>query len=190
MTSPEISAWILTPLLIFTARLIDVGLGTVRIIMLARGRKLIASGLGFIEVLIWLVAIRQIFHHLDNVAAFFAYAAGFAAGTAVGMLIEEKLAIGLVSIRIITDEDARDLTSKLAAAEFGVTSFAAEGVAGRVRLHFTIVRRKDLRRALDIVRERHPEAFISVSDVRTVSEGFFPETSPRLRFPSFGRKAK
>lgn len=190
MTSAEISAWIITPLLIFSARMCDVGLGTLRIIMLSRGRKVIAPALGFVEIMIWLIAIRQIFQHLDNIAAFFAYAAGFSAGTAVGILIEEKLALGMVSIRVITTEDARDLVEELAASDFGVTSFAAEGVAGRVRLHFTIVRRKHLRRALDIIRQLHPTAFISVSDVRSVSEGVFPESSYRLRFPSFARKAK
>ena len=179
--------WFVIPVLIFLARMCDVGLGTIRIIMLNRGRKKLAPMLGFLEVLIWLVAIREIFQHLDNVAAFLGYALGFAAGTVVGMTIEDKLAIGMVAVRVITAEDARDLIVKLSESDFGVTSFAAEGVSGKVRLLFTITPRKKLDHALDIVRTTHPRAFISVSDVRSVSEGVFPER--RYRF-GFLRKAK
>ena len=174
--------WVVIPFLIFLARVVDVGLGTVRIILLNRGRRALAPALGFLEVLIWLIAIRQIFQHLDNVAAFFGYALGFAAGTAIGMAIEEKLAIGMVTLRVITAEDARDLIVSMNESDFGVTSFAAEGVSGRVRLLFTIVRRKDLDRALDIVRDSHPRAFISISDVRSVSEGVFPPKPYRFGF--------
>ncbi len=179
--------WIVIPVLIFLARLCDVSVGTIRIIMLNRGKRSVAPILGFVEVLIWLVAIRQIFQHLDNIAAFTAYALGFAAGTMVGMTIESKLAFGNVAIRVITSDDARDLIEKLSESKFGVTSFAAEGVNGKVRLIFSIAARKQLPRALEIINELHPRAFISVSDVRSVSEGVFPERSYR-----FGmlRKAK
>jgi uncharacterized protein YebE (UPF0316 family) len=180
---PMVTTFIVIPLLIFLARLIDVSIGTVRIIMLNRGRRLIAPALGFVEVLIWLLAIREIFQHLDNVIAFFAYAAGFAGGTMVGMMIEEKLAIGTVAVRAITTEDARDLMARLSAADFGVTSFGAEGVKGNVRLIFIIVRRRELPQALEIIRNLHPHAFITVSDVRTVSEGVFPEHRVRFSFP-------
>jgi uncharacterized protein YebE (UPF0316 family) len=180
---PMVMTFIVIPFLIFLARLIDVSIGTVRIIMLNRGRRLIAPALGFVEVLIWLLAIREIFQHLDNVIAFFAYAAGFAGGTMVGMLIEEKLAIGTVAVRAITTDDARDLMARLSAADFGVTSFGAEGVKGNVRLIFIIVRRRELPEALEIIRSLHPRAFVTVSDVRTVTEGVFPEHRMRFGFP-------
>lgn len=172
--------WLVIPIIIFLARMIDVGLGTIRIIMLNRGRRVLAPMLGFMEILVWLVALRQIFRHLDNIAAFLAYALGFAAGTIVGMWIEDKLAIGMVAVRAITSEDARDLIIRLSESEFGVTSFAAEGVNGKVRLLFTITPRKQLGKALDIIRDTHPRAFISVSDVRSVSEGFYPERPYRF----------
>jgi uncharacterized protein YebE (UPF0316 family) len=184
---PTVMTFIIIPFLIFLARLLDVSIGTIRIIMLNRGRRLLAPALGFVEVLVWLIAIRQIFHHLDNVVAFFAYAAGFAGGTMVGMIIEEKLAIGTVAIRAITPEDARDLMARLNAADFGVTSFGAEGVKGNVRLIFAIVRRKELPQALEIIRELHPRAFVTVSDVRTVSEGVFPVRPMRFGFPRHGK---
>lgn len=193
LLTPEIMAWVVTPLLIFVARLVDVSIGTVRIILLSRGHRLLAPLFGFVEILIWLVALRQIFQHLDNIAAFFAYAAGFAAGTVIGMTIEDKLALGLVAIRLITAEDSTKLIHEMSKADFGVTSFAAEGVSGQVRLIFTIIRRKELDEALALIRRWHPSAFISISDVRSASEGVFPEESFRLggrRFPGFIRKAK
>jgi uncharacterized protein YebE (UPF0316 family) len=142
--------------------------------------------------MIWLLAIRQIFNHLDNFAAFFAYAAGFAAGNLVGVWLEDKLAIGLQTVRMITTEDASSLADALREANFGVTSFDARGASGEVRLLFTVVRRKDTGTVMEIVRERAPKAFVSVSDVRAANEGTFALERPKAAwlFPAFGRKAK
>lgn len=168
-----------TPLLIFVARLGDVSLATIRIILISRGFKHVAPFVGFFEVLIWLLALSQVVRHLDRPVNYVAYAGGFSCGTWLGMWLEGKIALGLVAVRIITPEDASDLIAELRDARFGVTSFAARGVAGRVRLLFTVVPRKLLGRVLDITRRLHPEAFVSTSDVRSVSEGYFPTASER-----------
>ena len=160
------------PLLIFIARLGDVSLSTLRIILVSRGMKRIAPVIGFFEVTIWLFAISQAMKHLDHWYNYVAYAGGFSAGTWVGMWLEERLALGLLSVRIITTEDASDLLARLRSDHFGVTDFAARGVSGNVRLIFSVIQRKDLERIREIVRSTHPKAFISVSDVRSVSEGF------------------
>ncbi|GAE87820.1 hypothetical protein JCM21531_1220 [Acetivibrio straminisolvens JCM 21531] len=81
-------------MLIFFSRIIDVTIGTIRIIFVSRGKKYLAPVLGFFEVLVWIVAISQVMQNLNNFACYFAYAAGFATGTFVGIIIEEKLAIG------------------------------------------------------------------------------------------------
>lgn len=164
----------LIPLLIFCARLGDVSLSTLRIILVSRGMKQLAPFIGFFEVTIWLFAISQVMQHLDHWYNFVAYAAGFSAGTWVGMWLEERLALGLLSVRIITTEDASDLLARLRSDRFGVTDFAARGVSGNVRLIFSVIPRKDLERIREIVRSTHPKAFISVADVRSVSEGFIP----------------
>ncbi len=165
-----------TPLLIFFARMCDVALSTVRILFISRGLRALAPVVGFVEILIWLVAISTALQHLDRPINYFAYAAGFAAGTWAGMLFESKLAIGLVAVRIITREDAAELVERLRDARFGVTSFAARGaVGGRTRLLLTVVRRRDLEPLLELVREKHARAFVSVSDVRTAQEGFIAE---------------
>lgn len=190
--SPEVRTWVITPALIFIARLIDVSIGTMRIIFLSRGHRAMAPLLGFVEILVWLLAIRQVFTQLDNPAAFVAYAGGFAAGNYLGLRIEAKLAIGLLAVRIITAEDSRDLIARLNAQDFGVTSMAARGVTGDVQLIFTIVPRRQMDRVTDIVRSLHPRAFISVSDVKSVTEGVFPPSwrFSGAAFPSFLRKGK
>ncbi len=165
------------PFLIFTARLCDVTLATLRIIFVVRGRRKIAPFIGFVEILIWLVALSQVMQHLDRPINFVAYAAGFATGTYVGMLLESKLGVGLLAVRIITGEDASDLMEALGGERFGVTSFAARGLKGNVRLLFTVVRRKDLPRLMQLVRQSHPQAFVSISDVRSVREGYIDRPS-------------
>ena len=162
------------PLLIFCARLVDVSLSTLRILLISRGMRKVAPFVGFFEVMVWLFAISQAMKHLDHWYNYVAYAGGFSAGTWVGMWLEERLALGLLSVRIITTEDASDLRARLRSDRFGVTDFAARGVSGNVRLIFSVIQRKDLERIREIVRSTHPKAFLSVSDVRSVSEGFIP----------------
>ncbi len=175
MTSDS-PAWLLVgvPLLIFVARVLDVGVGTIRIALVARGQRTWAPLAGFFESLIWLIAISQVVQHLDRPVHYLAWAGGYATGTWVGLLIEERLALGLLALRIITEEDASRLIERLGAEDFGVTTFAARGLRGNVRLLFSVIPRRDLERFLDEVRVDHPKAFVSISDVRTASEGFFP----------------
>ena len=168
---------ITVPLFIFVARLGDVSLATLRIILISRGMRHVAPFVGFFEALIWLIAISQAMRHLDHWFSYVAYAGGFAAGTWLGIFLENRLALGLVAVRIITPDNAEDLIGQLRSAHFGVTDFAARGVSGNVRLVFTVIQRKDLQKVLAIVREGHPKAFISTSDVRSVSEGFIPPRS-------------
>jgi uncharacterized protein YebE (UPF0316 family) len=163
---------VITPLLILCARLCDVSLATVRIILVSRGMKKVAPFVGFFEALIWLLAISQVMQHLDHWINYVAYAGGFAAGTWLGISIESRLALGLLSVRIITPEDASDLIGHLRAQHFGVTDFAARGVSGNVRLIFMVIQRKNLDKVMRIVRDFHPKAFVSISDVRSVSAGF------------------
>ncbi|HPA70469.1 MAG TPA: DUF5698 domain-containing protein, partial [Bacteroidales bacterium] len=90
----EIVNYLLLPLFIFLARIFDVSLGTLRIIFVTKGMRIIAPLVGFFEVLIWLLAISRIMQDLDNWVSYIAYAGGFATGNFVGMYLEERLAIG------------------------------------------------------------------------------------------------
>jgi uncharacterized protein YebE (UPF0316 family) len=161
------------PLLIFAARVADVSLGTLRIALVARGVTRAAPWIGFFESLIWVIAISQVVRHLDRPWHYLAWAAGYAVGTWVGGKLDERLAFGMIAVRVITEDDAETLLARLREHAFGVTSFGARGLTGRVRLIFSVIRRRDLDRFLDAVRSEHPKAFVSISDVRTASEGYF-----------------
>jgi uncharacterized protein YebE (UPF0316 family) len=155
----EIFKFIFVPAFIFTARIFDVTLDTIRIIFVSRGMKYLAPIIGFFEVLIWLIAITQIFSNLTNPLYYVAYAGGFAMGNFIGIIIEEKMAIGTVVIRIITQKDATDLIDFLKCTGCGVTHVDAQGAMGPVKIIFTIVKRKDVDQVLEIIRQYNPLAF-------------------------------
>ncbi len=167
--------WVALPLLIFVSRVIDVSIGSVRIIFLYRGLKLLTPILAFFEVLIWLFAIRVIFLNLANPVCFIAFAAGFATGNYVGILLEERLALGYRMIQVITRKDASELIAALKQRNFGVTRVNAEGTTGAVHVIFMVLKREHITEALTLVRTFNPKAFYSVGEVREVREGIFPQ---------------
>jgi len=159
----------LLPLLIFLARIIDVTMDTLRIVFVSKGNKIVAPILGFFEMLIWLIAITRIMENLDNFTTYIAYASGFAVGNYVGLLLEEKLAIGTQLIRIITAKDATVLIENLRDKGFGVTAIDAEGKDGLVHIIFLISRRQVVPQIIGMVNRCNPKAFYSIEDVRTVN---------------------
>jgi uncharacterized protein YebE (UPF0316 family) len=175
----EVFRWVILPLLIFCARIFDVSIGTLRIIYVTRSMKLLAMVCGFFEVLIWLTAITQIMQHLSNFVMYITYAGGFAVGNYIGILIENKLAVGFVALRIITQKDATELVEHLKERDYGITTEAAYGLSGNVQLVFTIVRRKELKEVIDVIKNFNPGAYFSIEDVREVSNGTF--TLPEKR---------
>lgn len=188
----ELFRWAALPLMIFVARILDVSIQTIRIVFVSRGHKIIAPALGFFEVLIWLLAISQIIKNLSNPLCYLAYGGGFAAGTYIGLIIEEKLAIGTYLVRIITRKDALALRQALREEKYGVTNVPAEGAEGKVCVVYTVVRRSSLPAVLAIIERHNPGAFYTVENVRAVSEGAFPDSSPKMfgSFPSRWRKGK
>lgn len=173
MNAAEILHVALLGALIFMARICDVSLGTMRIAFISRGHKILAPVVGFFEVLIWLIALRQILQDLTNVFYYVSYAGGFAAGTFVGLWIEERMAIGNRIIQVITRQDATELIESLRLAGYGVTSLAAHGIDGHVHLLFSVIKRQDIDTFITIVERHNPRAFYSIEDVRFVSEGVF-----------------
>ncbi len=168
----------LLPLLIFLARISDVTIGTIRIVMVAKGQKGIAPLLGFFEVLIWLLAISKIIQNLDNWVCYIAYGAGFATGNYIGMIIEEKLAYGIVQLQIITQKDAPDLIEKLKTEGYGITHQEAHGAIEEVSIIYSIVKRTDLSRVIKIIRTYNPNAFYSIADVKFVNKGLYSQVNP------------
>ena len=165
---------IILPILIFLARIVDVTFGTIRIIFVSRGLKWLAPIFGFFEIMIWLFAIGQVFSNLTNITYYVAYAGGFACGNFVGIWIEEKMAIGTLVVRIITQKDGIQLLEFLKSEGFGVTSIDAEGARGKVKIVYTIIKRRDLQQVIDIIKRFNPRAFYSIEEVRSAAEGIFP----------------
>ncbi len=170
----DLYSWLILPLLIFFARVLDVTLGTLRIIFVSRGRKYLAPLLGFVEVFIWVAVIAQVTRDAHNLVAYLAYAAGFAAGNFVGMTIEDKLAIGTLIVRVIIQNHAEELIANLHGAGFGVTSVEGQGALGAVKLIYTIVPRRHLADVVGIIHRSHPQAFLSVEEARSTEKGIFP----------------
>jgi uncharacterized protein YebE (UPF0316 family) len=169
----DLFRYMLLPLFIFVARIMDVTLGTIRIIFVTKGIRKIAPIFGFFEVLIWLLAISRIMQDLDNWVCYIAYAAGFATGNFVGMYFEEKLAIGHELIRVITRKDARELIEELRTKGYGVTSVKALGIEGEVAVIFIIARRSRIQEILDMINRFNPRALYTVESIKYVNREIF-----------------
>ncbi len=181
----DLFSYLVMPVLIFLARICDVSIGTMRIIFVSKGKRNIAPFLGFFEVLILLIAISKIMQNLDHYINYFAYAAGFATGNLVGMLIEEKLAVGIQMIRVFAHENADELLHKLNSSGYGVTVVEAHGARETVQLLYTIVQRNELAHVINVIKLFNPKAFYTIEDVRSASEGIFPPKKHNHIF-SFG----
>lgn len=155
-------ALLLSALLIFVLRIIDVSLGTLRIGFLVRGEKGLAGLFGFFESLIWLIAAAQVLSNLDSPLKFVAYAGGYAAGTMLGVSIERKLAIGQSIMRIVSPVNNPQVDEALRAAGFYVTVLNARGRDGDVSVSFTVLPRRRIPEALKLVGEIDSKAFVTV----------------------------
>lgn len=173
LTDSWVFTWVVLPVLIFLARILDQSIGTLRLIFLSKGMKRIAPILGFFEVIIWLLAVGQIMQHLDNWLCYVAYGLGFAMGNYIGITLEEKLSIGTSIVRVILSSESPELISVLKAQNFGLTIVNAEGTVGNVKVLFSIMRRKEIEGFLKILHEFHPTAFYTIEDVKAAKEGVF-----------------
>ncbi len=140
-------------LLIFALRVFDVSLGTVRTISVVQGRTALSVGLGFVEVLVWIVAVSQVITRIgESPILAVAYAGGFATGNAVGILIDRRLALGTVEIRIISRREGVAIAEALRAQGQVVTTFTGEGRDGPRTLVFVIAPRRHVETILAIAR--------------------------------------
>jgi uncharacterized protein YebE (UPF0316 family) len=178
------------PLFIFISRIFDVSLGTMRIIFVSKGYKVIAPIIGFFEILIWIVAISRIMSNIDNWLCYIAYAGGFATGNYVGMLLDEKLAIGFEMVRVITRRDAGELLNALRKAGYGVTFVNAMGMQGEVGILYVVINRKKLKEVVNTIKQYNPNAFFTVENIHFVNKPVFQHTETAVRksrFFPFGR---
>lgn len=182
-------SWVILPVLIFVSRIGDVTLGTLRHVIASRGHKNLSPILGFFEVLIWIVIVSQIMKEANNFACYIGWAAGFAAGNYIGLLIEERLALGLQIIRVITNRECTQLIAQLQRANHGTTVIEGQGAKGPVTIILTVVKRKNIDTLLKIILKNNPDAFYSIEDIRDVNRGVFSKSNTSILKQMFpGRK--
>lgn len=175
---------LLTGLLIMAARILDVSMGTVRTIVTVQGRILLAFVLGFFEVIIWVaVASTVITSVKDSPVLVVFFALGFALGNVVGILVEQQIALGPVSLKMITTEDRKDKIVNLARELYlDITMISGMGTRGPVSEIFTVCRRKDLKQILPSFRKLDPNIFYITEPVKDVSRSLRPLINPSSRW--------
>lgn len=163
----------LQALFIFFARIIDVSMGTMRMILLVKGQRKIATCIGFFEVMIYLIVLGKVVGNIDKPVLILAYCAGYASGNFVGSKLEERLSIGKVLVQIIIKDLSCGLVEVMRDAGFGVTIFQGEGMEGNSYMLNVIADRKKLKQLKEITDGQDFGAFITTMDVRSSLGGYF-----------------
>ena len=177
----------LLPIMIFFGRMIDVTLGTLRVIFVSKGAKNIAPFVGFFEVLIWIIIISQIFARANDWIAYLSFAAGYASGSYIGIMIEKRIAYGVVLFRIYTQKNGTELVQKLNQKNFGATMIRGEGSVNQVHIIETVVDRKQLKSLEQLLTDFDPNIFYVVEDVRMRQNGIFVKRKPLLSLWRIGK---
>jgi uncharacterized protein YebE (UPF0316 family) len=168
-----IAASLLPALYIFSMRVIDISLYVQRINMVSRGRKKQAWIFAFLQSMVFLLAIREVLTDLTNWPKILSYAAGFATGNVVGMMIENRLAIGHLHLRIITSGKGEEIVKALRDEGYAVTEVPATGLEGCVSYINCNVLRRDFEHVTALVEGIDEKAFITAQNVRPVWRGFW-----------------
>lgn len=176
----DLYTYMVLPLLIFLFRIIDQSVGTVRLIFSAKGLKNLAPLFAFFESFIWLLAISQIMKDVSNIVMYFAFAGGYATGNYFGILLEEKLSVGNVVIRVIPKKDTSELITFLRSRGYGVTVVPVEGSMGPTKMLFLTVRRKEAKAVIGYINQFNPNAFYTIDEVKTVSGGYYASRSKSI----------
>ncbi|HRC32066.1 MAG TPA: DUF5698 domain-containing protein [Bacteroidia bacterium] len=166
--------WFLMPLFIFVCRASDVSLGTLRNILLSKNLKTIVPFIGFVEVMIWLVAVQSVLSHVSNIAGYLAWGFGYAAGIYLGIRIDKRLGLGMQIFHIITHHNITNLLEAAAQHGFAPTTVDATGSRGPVKIVYLIIDRTENANVKALIQTHCPEAFYTIEDVKDANQGVFP----------------
>lgn len=166
-------------LLIFLAKCADVTLATIRTIFVVKGKKKLAFIVGIFEIIIYLFAMERVISDMSNPIKVAAYAFGFATGNVMGITLESKLAIGLITAQIFTSRDVDAFSNYLRDHGFGVTVIEGRGREGIKYILQVALDRKKLVAFEKTVLKYDDEAFVTVSEIRTVRGGYFGKDAVR-----------
>ncbi|MCH3977239.1 MAG: DUF5698 domain-containing protein [Bacilli bacterium] len=173
--------WML--LFIFFAKLLEVSISTVRVILVQRGFKILGAILSFFEVLIWVFVAANV---IDDVSTFplkgITYALGFASGVVLGSTIEKKLAFGKVLLQVIAiPEKATEIVHLVHERKIGVTSIKGKGFNTERTILMIFVERRHAPELISNIKEIDNQAMVGVSDINNVYGGFLPRRYSLLR---------
>lgn len=166
---------VVTGLIVFLARILDVSIGTLRTIFTVQGMAVAAFFLAVLEVLIWISVAGTVINQIHDrpVLALF-YAFGYATGNVVGILVERKLAFGLIIIKVITSKIGTGLVDALRKKGQPVTVFRGEGMNGPVSELYMACKRKHLKWILPLVTNLDPDAFYIIEQARDMRKYMVP----------------
>lgn len=166
---------LLTGLIVFFARVCDVAIGTIRTIVTVQGRTVVAFCLAIVEITIWILVASAVINQIkDRPLLVVFYAVGYATGNVVGILVERRLAFGMIILRVITRNAGKNIAETLRAKGQPVTIFMGEGMRGPVAELYIACRRRDLKQLLKEVMILDPNAFYVVESARDVSRVLRP----------------
>ena len=160
------------PLVVFLLRVTDVSMATVRMLLIMRNRRILAPLIGFVEILIWVTAIGIVVQHLQSPLHIVGYAAGFATGNYLGLRLEERLALGLATVRAMVRSGGAALAATLRDDGFGVTEMIGAGKDGPVEVLYSVLPRRQVTRYLALVDQGAPDSFVVVDEPRRVRRGW------------------
>lgn len=158
--------------LIFLLRILNTGIGTIRLVIVTRQQRLLAAALAFIEALLFAVTISGVAADLNNLANLFAYCFGFSVGNYLGMLIERRFITSYMTVNVISHEKGHEIALALRDKGFGVTETVGEGKDGAVTMLRSVVQNRDVPKILGVVRSTHIDAFVAVEEARAVHRGW------------------
>ncbi len=169
---------LLPALLIFSLRIGDVSIGTLRMLYALRGRRFVAAGLGLLESGIFIFAISRALGSIsENPWNMVGYACGFATGTLVGMTVENWIASGSIIVRVISKKRSGEVREALWAHGFGLTAVEGHGKSLPVYLLFIVAPRRRGKELLRVVADTDPEAFVTVESVNIAHGGYVPHVA-------------
>ena len=175
------------PVLIFGLRVADVSLDTMRVLFAVRGKRYHAAALGFFQALIFILVVGNVIQHLGSVWHVLGYAAGFASGTLVGVAIENAVAYGLSTVRIVSPHGGVEIANALRERGYGATEVAGFGRDGTVEIVDSVVHRSHLDEVMEIVDKWDSQAFVTVEEPKVLRGGSLAARAQWMRIPEWAR---
>ena len=160
-------------LFVFAMRVIDMSLDTLRLLFVMRGRKFLAGGIGVIQATVFILAVSTVLRGPLDPLTVAGYALGFGMGVVIGMLAEQRLALGYSMLRVYSPTAGPTIAEALRAVNFAVTEFIAHGRDGEITVINSAIARRDIAKAQHIVKQIDPGAFITVDEIQPLQRGYF-----------------